>query len=201
MQNNQKENLLSSKLIKDYLENESKSTLNNNAKLAEISSSLVFYLKSFSNIKKLLDYVCLILKHIFDQKLILIIPLNDEGEIYHENIKISANLKYLKTELSIRSFFEKFEFSKNFKIKENLDFEKSLQNNFKEYDKIEAFFFNPINIDLKVKINELSFTLKSLSSKLINLPTAEIYKVKSKCLLMRPILFVYKDKIFDVFHG
>ena len=134
MQNNQKENLLSSKLIKDYLENESKSTLNNNAKLAEISSSLVFYLKSFSNIKKLLDYVCLILKHIFDQKLILIIPLNDEGDIYHENIKISANLKYLETELSIKSFFEKFEFSKNFKIKENLDFEKSLQNNFKEYD-------------------------------------------------------------------
>ena len=109
MQNNQKENLLSSKLIKDYLENKSKSNLNNNAKLAEISSSLVFYLKSFSNIKKLLDYVCLILKHIFDQKLILIIPLNDEGEIDYENIKISANHKYLKTELSIRSFFEKFE--------------------------------------------------------------------------------------------
>ena len=76
-----------------------------------------------------------------------------------------------------------------------------VQNNFKEYDKVEAFLFNPINIDLKVKINELSFTLKSLSSKIINLPTAEIYKVKSKCLLMRPILFVYKDKIFDVFHG
>ena len=76
-----------------------------------------------------------------------------------------------------------------------------VQNNFKEYDKVEAFLFNPINIDLKVKINELSFTLKSLSSKIINLPTAEIYKVKSKCLLMRPIFFVYKDKIFDVFHG
>ena len=133
MQNNQKENLLSSKLIKDYLGNESKSTFNKNEKLVEISSSLAFYLKSFSNIKKLLDYVCLILKHIFDQKLILIIPLNDEGEICHENIKISANLRYSKTELAIRSFFEKFEFSKNFKIKETIDFEKSLKNNFKEY--------------------------------------------------------------------
>ena len=35
--------------------------------------SLTFYLKSFSNIKKLLDYVSLIVKHIFDQQIILII--------------------------------------------------------------------------------------------------------------------------------
>ena len=76
-----------------------------------------------------------------------------------------------------------------------------IQNNFIKYDKVEAFFFNPINFDLEVKINDLSFTLKGLSSKIINLPKDEIYKITSKCLLMRPILFVYKDRIFDVFHG
>lgn len=76
-----------------------------------------------------------------------------------------------------------------------------VQNNFKEYDKVEAFLFNPVNIDLKVNINELSFILKSHSSKLIVLPKAKTYKVKSKCLFLRPIFFVYKDKIFDVFHG
>ena len=76
-----------------------------------------------------------------------------------------------------------------------------IQNNFIKYDKVEAFFFNPINVDLEVKVNDLSFTLKGLSSKIINLPKDEIYKITSKCLLMRPILFVYKDRIFDVFHG
>ena len=75
-----------------------------------------------------------------------------------------------------------------------------VQNNFKEYDKVEAFLFNPVNNDLKVNINKLSFTLKSLSSKLIVLPKAETYKITSKCLFLRPIFFVYKDKMFDVFH-
>ena len=76
-----------------------------------------------------------------------------------------------------------------------------VQNNFITYDKVEAFFFNPVKIDLKIKINDLSFILKANSSKIINLPKSEIYKITSKCLLMRPIFFVYKDDIFDVFHG
>ncbi len=76
-----------------------------------------------------------------------------------------------------------------------------VQNNFERYDKIEAFLFNPININLEVKINDLSFTLKALNSKIINLPKASTYKVTSRCLFLRPIFFVYEDKRFDVFHG
>ena len=76
-----------------------------------------------------------------------------------------------------------------------------VQNNFINYDKVEAFLFNPIKIDLRIKINDLSFILKANTSKIIKLPKAEIYKITSKCLLMRPIFFVYKDNAFDVFHG
>jgi len=54
---------------------------NNKYKFAEIASSLAYYLKSFSNINKLLDYVCLIFKHIFNENVIFIIPLNFDGEI------------------------------------------------------------------------------------------------------------------------
>ena len=82
-------------LSKIFLENDSKVDLKNKYKFAEIASSLAYYLKSFSNINKLLDYVCLILKHIFFENIILIIPLNNEGEIWNENIKISANDEYL----------------------------------------------------------------------------------------------------------
>jgi len=135
--NNQKEKIFSNKFIKNFLENESKITLKNKYKFAEISSSLSYYLKSFSNINKLLDYISLIFKHIFNEKIILIIPLNYEGEIWNENIKISVNYKNLTIQEEINSFLDHFHFSKNFKIKEILTFENALKNKFKEY-KIES---------------------------------------------------------------
>ena len=137
MTNNQKETLFSNKLVKKFLDNESGVSLKNKYKFIEIASSLAYFLKSFCNINKLLDYTCVILKHIFSKKIILIIPLDYEGEIWHENIKISANNEFLKIKEEINIFFTKFNFSKNFKIKEILVFENSLKNNFKEY-KIET---------------------------------------------------------------
>ena len=107
MTNNQKEQILSNKFIRNFLENESTVTLKNKYKFAEIASSLAYYLKSFSNINKLLDYICLIFKHIFSENIILIIPLNYEGEIWNENIKISANL-YLFFKVTLESFSKKF---------------------------------------------------------------------------------------------
>ena len=116
MTNNQKEEIFSNKFIQNFLENDSKVNLKNKYKFSEIASSLAYYLKSFSNINKLLDYVCLIFKHIFSENIILIIPLNYEGEIWNENIKISANYKYLTFQEEIYSFLHQFHFKKNFKI-------------------------------------------------------------------------------------
>jgi len=115
---------------------------------------------------------------------------NNVQSVVHGNLPALAenqNLILYKKNIVQVSYFQTYDYI--------------VQNNFKEYDKVEAFLFNPINNDLKVNINELSFTLKSRSSKLIVLPKAETYKITSKCLLLRPIFFVYKDKIFDVFHG
>jgi len=64
--NNQKEKLFSNKYIQNFLKNESKFSLKDKYKFAEIASSLAYYLKSFSNINKFLDYICLIFKHIFN---------------------------------------------------------------------------------------------------------------------------------------
>ena len=137
MANNQKEKLFSNKFIQQFLDNESNVSLKNKHKFAEITSSLAYYLKSFSNINKFLDYVSLIFKHTFDEKIIFIIPLNYEGEIWYENIKISSKNEFLKIQEEIISLFYKFNFSKNFKIKEISTFENSLKNNFKEF-KIET---------------------------------------------------------------
>jgi len=134
--NNQKEKLFSNKFIQKILDNEYSISINNKDKFAEISSSLAYYLKSFSNINKFIELICLIFKHTFKEKIILIIPLNYEGEIWNDNIKISANNKYLKVQEEISIFLNKFNF-KNFKIKEIITFENTLKNNFKEY-KIES---------------------------------------------------------------
>ena len=84
MTNNQKEKLFSNKLIQKILDNDSIFPVKNKYKFAEIASSLAYYLKTFSNINKFLDYICLIFKHIFNEKIILIIPLNNDGEIWYE---------------------------------------------------------------------------------------------------------------------
>jgi len=75
--------------------------------------------------------VCLIFKHIFHENIILIIPLNYEGEIWNENIKISIKNEYSTIKEEINSFLNQFHFSKNFKIKEILTFENALKNKFK----------------------------------------------------------------------
>ena len=137
MTNNKKEKLFSNKFIEKFLENDSNLSFKSESKFVEIASSLAYYLKTFSNINKLLDYICLILKHIFNNKVILIIPLNYEGNIWNENIKISANNECLTIQEEIHSFFNQFHFSKNFKIKEIHNFEDALTTNFKEY-KIET---------------------------------------------------------------
>ena len=133
MTNNKTEKIFSNKFIQNFLENEPEVILKNKYKFSEIASSLAYYLKSFSNINKLLDYVCLIFKHIFSENIILIIPLNYEGEIWNENIKISANYEYLTIQEEINRFLNQFQFSKNFKIKEIVTFENALKNKFKEY--------------------------------------------------------------------
>ena len=110
MTNNQEEKLFLNKYIQKFLDNESTETLKNKYKFAEIASSLAYYLKSFSNINKLLDYVCLIFKHIFSENIILIIPLNYDGEIWNENIKISVNYEYSIIQEAINSFLDQFHF-------------------------------------------------------------------------------------------
>ena len=132
MTNNQQEKLLSKKLIQNFLDNKNKLPINDNDEFIEIASSLAYYLKSFSNIKRFLDYISLISKYSLKQQLILIIPLNDKGEIWNENIKFSGNTKYLKMEDEIKNFLNNFDFSRIFKIKEISYFEKALNNNFKE---------------------------------------------------------------------
>ena len=92
-----------------------------------------YYLKSFSNVKRLLEYVSLLFKHFFEKQSILIVPLNQDGGVWSENIKLSKNIQGLDLE-EILKYFSKYNLAKNFKIKEIINFETYLKNNFKEYE-------------------------------------------------------------------
>ena len=132
MLDKQKEKLLFKKSIQNFLEKEYQSTNNVNDIFFEIFCSTAHYLKSFTNIKKLLDYICLVFKYTFQKKLLVIVPLNDQGEIWHDYISISANIEKLQIQEQISQFIDKFHFSKNFKIKEIANFENALKTNFKD---------------------------------------------------------------------
>ena len=134
MANNQQGNLFSNNLIQKFLENDQKLLPDENDKFIEIASSLAYYLKSFSNIKRFLDYVTLTLKHTFDQQSFLIIPLDENGQIWKENIKYSGDKKNLKIDVELNSYLNNFDFSRNHKLKEIDFFEKALKNKFKEYE-------------------------------------------------------------------
>ncbi len=133
MSKNQKKKLLPNDLIQNFVNEDQKSSLDKNDKFIEIASSLAYYLKSFSNVKRFLDYISLVLKHNFKHQFNLIVPLNKKGEIWHENIKLSGDTKNLKMDHEIKSFLNNFDFSKNLKLKEINSFEKVLNNQFAEY--------------------------------------------------------------------
>ena len=76
-----------------------------------------------------------------------------------------------------------------------------LQNSFLN-KQIELMLINPTKFKIKVLINEYEFYLKSCSLKKIQLSDVSIIKIVSKCYLLRPIIFEYKDNQFlDVYHG
>jgi len=182
--NNQKEKLFSNKFIQNFLKNESTVSLKNNYKFAEIAFSLAYYLKSFSNVDKLLDYICLIFKHIFNENIILIIPLNNEGEIWHENIKISANNEFFKIQQEIDKFFNKFNFlqDKIYKIKEGF---------FTEFVRIftQLAYIKLIELKKRFSIfnfNDLIKTVENtfLDSEISNSITLSKIQKRFKCVLI-----------------
>jgi len=89
-------------------------------------------------------------------------------------------------------------------IIQNSNFRKyidKVQHDFSTYDKVEAFIINPLKEELNLMINKTSLNLNPYNSKILNLKLSKTYKIKSNCLFLRPIFFVYKNGKFDTFHG
>ena len=76
-----------------------------------------------------------------------------------------------------------------------------IQNSFVKFQKSELFFVNPTSKKLKFSIGNNRYSLKEGCSIIIDVSGKEDISIISKCLLLRPIIFNYKDSFFDVYHG
>ncbi len=77
-----------------------------------------------------------------------------------------------------------------------------IQNYLGEYDRCELLLMNPCNKKLNIVIGNLKFILNKGESKIIKInDLKKAVQIKSKCYLIRPIVFAYKNNYLDVFHG
>ena len=76
-----------------------------------------------------------------------------------------------------------------------------IQNSFLEFNKSELFFVNPTSKKINFSIDDSRYSIKKGSSILIDVTGKDNISILSRCLFLRPIIFNYKDKFFDVYHA
>ena len=130
MNKNQQQNLSLKKINYDNSSCYSKNMLSADNKFEEIATSLAYYLKLFSSLKRFLEYIFLASKYLFKQEFSLLIPLDENGNIWLENIFCSSNLKNKKIESEIIEFLSESSLIHNFKIKDITIIEQYLNNKF-----------------------------------------------------------------------
>jgi len=114
--------------------------LKNQSKFLELTLSLTYYLKLFSSLKRFLEYVSLVSKYLINQEFSLLIPLDEKGQIWSENICFSDNQLRDQTILGIKEFCKNNGLLNNFKLKNINIIEKFLE------EKFDSFIFKTYKI-------------------------------------------------------
>jgi hypothetical protein len=76
----------------------------------------------------------------------------------------------------------------------------TIQKFFSGFDKNELFFANPTTKILKFNLEKKNYILPPGSCQVVE-TTNSILTIKSNCLFLRPTVFSYKNKYFDVHHS
>ena len=76
-----------------------------------------------------------------------------------------------------------------------------LQNNFESFDYTELCFVNPMKKILNIKLNNQKFRIKEHNSLIVKVGKVNFCKIQSNCSFIRPIIFNYRKKFYDVYHG
>ena len=76
-----------------------------------------------------------------------------------------------------------------------------IQNDFSEFDKVELVFNNPRSDKINFEVNSTKFSLSPYCSVKVELSKINKIKIKSNCRFLRPLIFIFKGKYFDVYHS
>jgi hypothetical protein len=77
-----------------------------------------------------------------------------------------------------------------------------VQNYLGDYDNVEIMLMNPCNKKITIETNSSKFNLNIGESKILEMNNLKkSIALKSRCYLLRPIIFAYKNDFLDVFHG
>ena len=118
MNKNQQQKFLLNTFNQDFFNSENEKFHSQNYKFGEIASSLAYYLKLFSSLKRFLEYIFLTSKYLFKQEFSLLIPLDENGNIWIDNIVCSVKFDNKNIESEIINFLSKSCLINNFKIKD-----------------------------------------------------------------------------------
>ena len=151
---NQKEKLLIDKSLQEFLDKKQEFIIDENDKFIEIASSIAYYLKSFSNVQKFIEYISLISKYLIIYDLLLIIPLKEKGDIWLENLKLISFKSNAESDKEIKSFLKEIYQLNNFKIKNFSSLNDKLKNTFSEYN------INPFKISSRGKCRGFLYILE-----------------------------------------
>jgi len=106
---------------------------NNQDKFLELILSLTYYLKLFSSLKRFLEYFSLVSKHFINQEFSLLIPLDEKGQIWSDNICFSDTKLRDQTLSDLQEFCKNNEvFNKSKSDNKNI-LEKFLEEKFDSY--------------------------------------------------------------------
>ena len=70
-----------------------------------------------------------------------------------------------------------------------------------KFNKTEIVIINNCNSTVKVELGDFKTNIKKGNTIIINTKKNDLVSIKSNALLLRPIIFNYDDKFFDVYHG
>ena len=115
------------KFNEDFLQKDKKFLNFDNHKFIEISSSLAYYSSLFTSLKRFLEYVSLVSKYLINQEFSLIIPLDENGEIWLDHISLSGNATHKDYISEVRQFIIRSNLSNKFRIKNITTIEKFLK--------------------------------------------------------------------------
>jgi hypothetical protein len=77
-----------------------------------------------------------------------------------------------------------------------------VQNYLGDYDNVEIMLMNPCNKKITIETNSFKFNINIGESKILEMNNLKkSIALKSRCYLLRPIIFAYKNDFLDVFHG